>query len=93
MTLDELEKCLTIVLNHARERGVIEIGPQGSDGYWTVTSPKWRDVYSDPEPAVGSLADDEATLYKLIEDPCRASSVDFERLAHLLRALSDELAY
>ena len=93
MTLDELEKCLNITLKRAREMGVSEIGPQESDGYWTVTSPNWRDVYSDPEPAVGSLADDEANLYKLIVDPGRASSVDLERLAHLLRALSDELAY
>jgi len=93
MTLDELEKCLSIVLKRARDMGITEIGPHESDGYWTVTSPDWRDVYSDPEPAVGSLSDDESMLSKLIDDPRRASSVDADRISHLLRALSDKLAY
>ena len=44
-----------------------------------------------PTPGVGSFSDDEEELSKLLASPERASAVDLERLAHLLRLLSDQM--
>jgi hypothetical protein len=90
--VSELEECLAVLMEMVRERGIIEIASK-VDGYLTVTSPEWRDVYVDPSPtpAVGSFSDDADELCKVLIDPARASAVDLERAAHLLRLLSDQL--
>lgn len=93
MKVTDLEKCVGILSRLALDRGVNEVVPPESDGYWTITAPEWTRVYEDPEPSVGSFADDEAELTKMLENPERASSVDLERVAHLLRRLSDQLAF
>jgi hypothetical protein len=43
-------------------------------------------------PAVGSLDDDMTELRKLLADPDRASAVDFDRIAAILKLLSAKLA-
>jgi hypothetical protein len=93
MKTSELEKCLSILLRTAVEKGIEDVEPE-HDGYWTVTAPAWRNVYVDPPPtpSVGSFSDDEEELRKLIASPDRVSAVDFERVSHLLRLLSDKLA-
>lgn len=84
MRLHDLERCVQLLMEHARLRGVDEITFGDSDLYWTVSSPEWMQLYADPKPAVGSSTDDEEELQKMIteEDP---SAVDFDRVAHLLR--------
>jgi len=91
MKVTDLEKCVSILARLARERGVDEVTPD-SDGYWTISAPEWTQVYEEPKPAVGSFSDDEEELAKMLANPDRASSVDLERVAHLLRRLSDQLA-
>jgi hypothetical protein len=93
MKVTDLEKCVSILAHLALERGVNEVMPPDSDGYWTVTAPAWTQVYEEPKLAVGSFSDDEEELKKMLADPARASSVDLERVAHLLRRLSDQLAF
>lgn len=93
MKIADLEKCVTILAHLARERGVDEIVPPDSDGYWTITAPAWTRIYEEPKPSVGSFSDDEEELQKMLAEPERASSVDLERVAHLLRRLSDQLAF
>jgi hypothetical protein len=92
MTLVELRSCIELLLRHAAARGVREIGVPEPDHYWTVSSPDWRRIYDEPKPSVGSFADDAAELVKLLRDPSRASAVDLDRVASLLRLLSDTLA-
>lgn len=92
MTLHEIEQCFQVLVHAVRERGLGEIRLPATDGYWTITSPEWRNIYETPAPAVGSFADDNDELRKLLADPERASAVDLERLAHLLLLLSDQLA-
>jgi hypothetical protein len=91
MTLAELEMCFEILLCHVAKSGVSEVSAGGDDYYWTIAAPQWRRIYENPEPSVGSFVDDEKELVKLLQDPSRASAVDLERLAHLLRVLSDAL--
>ena len=93
MKVADLEKCVAILTRLARERGVDEVVAPDGDLYWTITAPEWTRVYEQPKPAVGSFSDDEQELTKMLTDPSRASAVDFERVAHLLRALSDQLAF
>lgn len=92
MKVSELSKCLAVLMEMVRERGVVEVASE-TDLYWTVTSPEWRDFNVDvpPELGVGSFVDDAEELRKLLEDPARASAVDLERAAHLLLLLSDQL--
>ena len=91
MTVAQLEKCTKALFALARARGITEIASE-DDGYWTVTSPDWRDMYREPTPGVGSFCDDESGLTAMLQNPDRAGSVDFERVAHYLRLLSDQLS-
>jgi hypothetical protein len=84
---------VSILARLARERGVDEVVLPEADGYWTITAPGWTQIYEEPKPSVGSFCDDEEELKKMLADPERASSVDLERVAHLLRRLSDQLAF
>ena len=93
MKVTDLEKCVSILVRLALERGVEEIALPHDDGYWTVTAPEWTRIYEEPKPAVGSFSDDEEQLSEMLANPERASSVDLERAAHLLRRLSDQLAF
>jgi hypothetical protein len=49
-------------------------------------------IYQEPKPSIGSFVDDESELKKLLDDPSRASAVDLDRVAHLLKLLSHLLA-
>ena len=93
MTLEDLGKCIEILIQLARSRGLSEITISDPGSYWTVTAPEWTEMYKDPALAVGSFSDDEQALHRLLLDPTRASSVDFDRAAHLLRLVSDRLAF
>ena len=93
MKISELAECLTVLLRKAEEQGPSEVtAPE--DGYFTIPSPDWRDIYTDPPPTpgVGSFSDDEEELRKLLVSPERASAVDLERIAHLLLLLSDHMS-
>lgn len=91
MTLAELEQCVHILLRHAASWGVGEV-PGDRDYYWTVGSPDWLTVPDDPEVGIGSFADDEAELRKLLADPARAAATDLDRVAHLLKLVSERIA-
>ena len=93
MTLSELRKCLAILIEMLEERGVQRLMLEGQEGYWTIPSPEWRNVYVDPELAVGSFSDDVSELGKMLKNPARASAVDLERMSGLLKLLSDQLAF
>lgn len=92
MSLDEIEKCFRILMNHVRYSGVTELNLKGNDFYWTITSPEWLTFDVEPTPAVGSLDDDQNELGRLLDNPSRATAVDIDRLAHLMMYLSDELS-
>lgn len=91
MTMDEIQRCLSLLLEHASRQGLTGIDAGNVDFYWTMTSEDWLVADIEPKPAVGSLHDDIAELKRLLTDPDRASSVDLDRLASILRLLSDHL--
>lgn len=92
MTLAQIRACIDLLLAHAESQGISEIAVPAIDHYWTITSQDWRKPYEEPAPGAGSFSDDDAELVKLLHTPTRASAVDLERVASLLRLLSDQLA-
>ena len=93
MTIDELGICISRLLALAKARGITEVHPGERDSYWVVSGPEWVDMTKQPQQlGVGSMDDDLSELKKLLTDPHRASSVDFDRAATLLRLISDELS-
>ncbi len=92
MKVDDLEACLSQLFSMVRARGVQAIDLRQLDYYWRVGSPEWLDMHHDPKLVVGSLWDDALELKNLLADPDRASAVDLDRVAALLRVLSDQLS-
>jgi hypothetical protein len=92
VTVDELEKCVGLLIDLARSRGVREVDVGEADLYWSVPSPDWVDMAKHPNVVVGDFGDDVAELQKMLQDPGRACSVDFDRVAALLRVVSDRLS-
>ena len=88
MTLVELEDGIKLLLRVAADWGMTEV-PEDEDEYWTISSPDWLDFSEEPKPSVGSFFDDRAELEKLLREPARASSVDFQRAAHILMLVAE----
>jgi hypothetical protein len=61
------------------------------DMYWVVHQPEWTDLQHEPKLSVGSLKDDWEALQQVLEGQM-PTSVDFDRLASVLRAVSERLA-
>lgn len=57
--------------------------------YWIITTDEWNEFKDNPKPAVGSLAEDIEYLKKSIANNKINSYVDFDRLASILRAISE----
>lgn len=97
MDLDAVEHCFHLLLAHARKTGVTHLNADNVDMYWTISSPECfltitpSGELADAEVGIGSLHDDISELHRLLEDPTRASGVDLDRLASVLRLLSCQL--
>jgi hypothetical protein len=80
----------TLVENY-RERGYESVLIDDMDMYWVVQPPEWSDLQHEPKLSVGSLKDDWEGLQRVLEGQM-PTAVDFDRLAALLRAVSERLA-
>ncbi len=91
ITTYEIEAIFKLVINKLKEDEVsyIEIP---DDDYWQVPADQWSDFGTVPEPVVCSLADDFNYLKKAIEASSIISYSDFDRLASLLRIISEKMA-
>jgi hypothetical protein len=91
--LDEIERCAQVLIAHARKRGLTSVDASDVDMYWTTTDEDWFvQVSGTPTLAVGSLSDDIAELKQLADDPKRATIVDLDRLASVIRLMSCQLS-
>ena len=63
-----------------------------TDYYWFITSDEWDNFSSTPNMVVGSLMDDWISLQKILETERIVTYVDYERLASILRAISEAIA-
>ncbi|MGV3624040.1 MAG: hypothetical protein ACO1OB_24700 [Archangium sp.] len=92
MNIDDLELCAAHVFRAARLRGVTAVDPGIHDLYWVVYSSDWTSMAREPARGVGSVRGDVLEIGKLIDAPERASAVDCDRLASLLRVLSAHMS-
>lgn len=60
-----------------------------TDEYWLIASDEWDDLKEAPKPVVGSLKEDIEYLKKTIEERAIHTYSDFDRLASVLRAISE----
>jgi hypothetical protein len=63
-----------------------------TDNYWIVGASEWSDFSKVPDPGVGSLEDDLASIKKAIDRETIISYSEVDALASLLRAISEKLA-
>lgn len=91
MSLNEIETCVSMLIKHAMSRGVSHVDTTKHDLYWNIPSDEWVDLTKDPTISTGSLGDDILELRSLLSDPSRASVCDMDRVASILRLLSQIL--
>jgi hypothetical protein len=62
-----------------------------TDYYLTITTDEWDQVEESPEPAIGSLRDDWHDLRRILDEGRPFTAVDCERVAAVLKAISEEV--
>ncbi len=84
----ELEIIFNLILNKLYLDKIDQI-VFDMDKYWIITTDEWNKFGEIPQPAVGSLEEDIKYLKNAIEQNEIVSYVDFDRLASILRAISE----
>lgn len=88
--LRQLPLLLTRLVEHFQQAGVSALEIDDMDYYWVVEPPEWTDFQKEPSLCVGSLIDDWAELQRVLEGDI-VTTVDFNRLGAVLRAVSERL--
>lgn len=87
----EIELLFKLVINKLRADKVSHVEIPGGE-YWQIPTDQWSDFEIVPDPVVCSLEDDFKYLKEAIKDLNISSYSDFDRLASLLRKISETLA-
>lgn len=90
--LAEIELCFEKLMSYLRARGIEEVDPGEHDYYWQILCSDWMDFDRDPDPAVGSLADDLSELTRLASGENPPTVLDLDRLASALLLLSYQIS-
>jgi len=88
--LRPLPLLLTRLVEHFQQAGVSALEIDDMDYYWVVEPPEWTEFQKEPSLCVGSLIDDWAELQRVLEGGI-VTTVDFNRLGAMLRAVSERL--
>jgi hypothetical protein len=81
---------LSMLVEHFHQASVDALDIDDMDYYWVVQPPQWTDFQNEPSLLVGSLIDDWAELQRVLKEDI-VTSVDFNRLGAVLRAVSERL--
>ncbi|WNG19705.1 hypothetical protein [Cystobacter fuscus] len=89
--LRQLLLLLAMLVEHYQQAGVDALEIDDMDYYWVVQPPEWTDFQKEPSSlCVGSLIDDWAELQRVLKEDI-VTTVDFNRLGAVLRAVSERL--
>lgn len=88
--LRQLLLLLAMLVEHYQQAGVEALEIDDMDYYWVVQPPEWTDFQHEPSLCVGSLIDDWAELQRVLKEDI-VTTVDFNRLGAVLRAVSERL--
>jgi hypothetical protein len=86
----ELLRLLELVIRRLEQVGHDEIKVD-TDLYLIIPSDEWHKVGENPTPAIGSLEDDWDSLSRTLSEEGTLAISDFDRVAAILRAISEEL--
>jgi hypothetical protein len=83
---DELRNLFECLLQRLNDEVELE-----TDYYLTIPTDEWDQVEESPEPAIGSLHDDWHELRRILDEDRLFTAIDFDRVAAVLKAISEEV--
>ena len=91
ITIDELQTLFEKIIEKLERESLDSINIEEVDYYWNIPTSEWTELDANVQPAVGSLMDDWQYLQKVISNENILTTVDFERVSSILKALSELL--
>ncbi|MGC4037070.1 MAG: hypothetical protein QM764_14015 [Chitinophagaceae bacterium] len=91
ITIEELEILFKLIIQKLQRDKCSKIDFKGNE-YWIVSSDEWMNFIDTPTPVVGSLKEDVVYLKKAIGENAIHSYSEFDRLATVLRFISESQA-
>ena len=91
VTVRELRILFDKLMNKMEAENGIQSLEIDIDYYWIVSSGEWTNFEADVSLDVGSLIDDWESLQKVVSEEHIPTYVDFDRLASILRAVSETI--
>jgi hypothetical protein len=88
LDLRELETIFRLVIEKLKQDGIKDISIN-IDEYWFVSTDEWDNFSKTPDIIVGSLVEDINNLKSTIKSNEIISYTDFDRLASVLRGISE----
>lgn len=86
--IDQLELLFSKLIMKLKE-GRLTDWEIDDDYYRIITTDRWADFTTSPDPAVGSLFDDWESLLKVCSNEYPMTFVDFDRLASIVRYIGE----
>lgn len=90
ISITEIEKIFNLIIAKFKKDNINRF-EFDDDNYWIILSEEWTNFDTSPKPAVGSLVDDSEFLKSVIQNDEIITFLELERLAALLRAISNQL--
>lgn len=91
ISISELEALFQLLIQKLKFDNIEEIHFD-MDEYWIVLADEWNNFEKEPSLSVNSLNDDVVYLKKAIEEKQMSSYSDLDRLATILRYISERHA-
>ncbi|MGX5689536.1 hypothetical protein [Arcticibacter tournemirensis] len=91
VSITDLEGMFALIIKKIRTENLLEIQLE-MDEYWDIRGDDLGDFSKEPDLSVGSLTDDLHYLKQSLQKKEMISFSDFDRLATLLKAISNKVA-
>ena len=88
ITIKEVEVLFKLAIEKLKNDKLANV-EFNNDEYWIITTDEWDKFEDIPKPAVGSIKEDIEFLRAAIKENVIYSYSDFDRLATILRAISE----
>ncbi|MDD2793851.1 MAG: hypothetical protein PHD73_11775 [Sediminibacterium sp.] len=91
ITINEIEQMFRLIITKLKNEGFDKIDFDENE-YWVISADEMFDFSHAPSPSVGSLNDDVNYMKKAIEEGAVYSYSELDRLASLLKVISEKQA-
>jgi len=86
----EIEQLFKLMIKIIKKEGIDEFEIP-IDEYWVVLTDEWNNLKITPELGIGSLEEDIKFLKDTIREGEMFTFIDFEKVAQVLRAISEKM--